>query len=430
MRSTVPARLLAAGPLLVLLGVTASACDPSTGPDGSGPPAEITELPRALSVTETRVLDAANDFGFDLLGELNADAPAANLFVSPLSAHMALGMALNGAHGGTFDAMRDALGFAAGADLVEINQAYVNLLDLLMGLDESVEFELANSVWYEQTFPFRDSFLDAVRAAFGARVEGMDFRDPAAPGVINAWVDEQTRGRIDKLVDAIDPAEVMLLLNAIYFKGDWRVGFDPDRTYDAPFHLDGGGTVPVPMMVRDKAELLSGHTGSAQIVDLPYGGGAFRMTIVLPEETRGLSDVLAGLDGARWSEWMSSLSSGEAGVELPRFQMEWSENLNDALKRMGMTPAFQPGVADFGGMLADGFDPQAAGTDLHITKVKQKTFIDVNEEGTEAAAATSVGIGVTSAPLTIRVDRPFLFALRERLSGTVLFVGLMRDPAQ
>ncbi len=420
---------------IVLAGVTAlPGCGSSpTDPGGEGAPELIAQLPRLLSAGEQGLISANNRFAFPLLAELLDADPGKNLFFSPLSAHMALGMAMNGAQGTTLAAMRDALGFGGAPggqppSIEEMNAAYSALLQLLEGLDPAVEIEVANSVWHRPTFPFRQAYLDRVRTAFDAVVQALDFDDPSAPTTINNWVSGKTNGRITRMLDSIDPAEVMFLLNAIYFKGDWRVKFDRDLTRDAPFHLEGGGSRTVKMMVRERAELLTANHGTFQLVDLPYGGAAFRMTILLPASGVTLSSALDGLDAERWSALVSGLATADVPVEMPRFRLEWEKQLKDVLVALGMGVAFMPGAADFGLMLEEGFDPQQPGTDLHITRVKQKTFVEVNEEGTEAAGATSVGVGVTSVPTPVVVDRPFLFAIRERLSGTLLFVGAVYDP--
>ena len=412
---------------ILVLAVTG--CQDPAGPEGGSEP--ITELPRTLTIGERDLIGASNLFGFSLLGELRDAAPDENLFYSPLSAHIALGMALAGARDSTYDAMATTLGFVEGGatpPLEEINASYESLAQLLLGLDPVVEIGIANSAWYEQTFPFRASYLSTVREVFDARVDPLDFGDPGAAGTINSWVDSATNGRIQKMLDQIDPGEVLFLLNAIYFKGQWTEQFDPDHTGDAQFHLLDGSTKTVRMMVRNDGELGYRWEPDLEIVDLPYGGGAFRMTIVLPRPDLPIGEVIDGLDAAQWDTWTTNLSESHSPVHLPRFTLEWEKSLNDVLKAIGMEIAFAPGRADFGGMLQEGFDPQAMGTDLHITRVKQKSFIAVNEEGTEAAAATSVGIGVTSAPIPVVVDRPFLLAIRERLSGTILFMGVILDP--
>lgn len=413
----------------MLLLLAATGCQDPTGPGEGADP--ITKLPRTLTIGERDLIGASNRFGFSLLGKLRDADPSENLFYSPLSAHIALGMALVGARDSTYDAIATTLGFAdqgTPPPLEEINTSYESLSELLLRLDPSVEIGIANSAWYERVFPFRAEYLSMVERVFDARVDSLDFGDPAAPGVINSWVDSATNGRIDKMLEEINPGEVLVLLNAIYFKGQWTHRFDPEDTRDATFHLSDGGTKSVRMMVRDEGTFGHRWDPDQEIIDLPYGGGAFRMTIVLPRADLSIEDVIVGLDAARWDAWTSDLPEADVPVHLPRFTLEWEKSLNDVLKALGMEIAFSPGRADFGGMLEDGFDPQATGTDLHITRVKQKSFVDVNEEGTEAAAATSVGVGVTSAPLPVVVDRPFLLAIRERLSGTILFLGVVLDP--
>lgn len=421
--SPVP-QLLVPG-LLVL-----AACGQATGP-GDGPE-PIEELPRELTADERLVVDASNRFGFDLLSRINSTEPGVNHFTSPLSAHAALSMAMAGARDSTLDAMRETLGFSGSGpapSLEAILASYSGLADLLLELDGRVEIGIANSVWMDEGFPFDEAYVSAVRDAFDARVEGLDFDDPSAPDAINRWVDEATRGRIPTMLESIDPLEVLFLLNAIYFEGEWTDRFDSANTADAPFTRDDGTTSTVPMMRRDAGEFALRRGADATIADLPYGGGAFRYTIVLPPEGTPLADFVAELDAELWDGWIAELSGSDAPVHMPKFTLEWERPLNAYLEAMGMGIAFSAGRADFGDMLADDVDAAVPGTDLHITRVKQKSFLAVDEEGTEAAAATSVGVGVTSAPTPVVVDRPFLLAIRERLSGTIFFLGTITDPA-
>lgn len=413
---------------LVLAALLLAGCNGATDPDGAADPIE--ELPRALTADEQAVIEASNRFGFAMVAELYGADPGANLFTSPLSAHAALSMALTGARDSTLDAMRETLGFGDGdaPSIDAIRESYAGLSDLLLDLDPRVELAIGNAAWLDETFPFRAAWVDGVAEAFDARTQAVDFADPALPGEINDWVDEATAGRITEMVESLDPNEVLMLLNAIYFKGQWTDQFDPDDTRDAPFILPDGSTKTVQMMVRGEGELDVYRGPDALVADLPYGGGVFRFTVVLPPEDGSLADLVAGLDDARWNTWMAGLAEDDVPVHMPRFTLEWEKELKDALESLGMGIAFVAGRADFGGMLAEGFDPQATGTDLHITRVKQKSFLTVNEEGTEAAAATSVGVGVTSAPMPVVVDRPFLLAIRERLSGTIFFLGAIVDP--
>jgi serine protease inhibitor len=392
-----------------------AACTASTE-ESHGPPPLLTALPRALSPAESRMVNAGNQFGFDLLREARSGTPEDNLFLSPVSVSMALGMTLNGAAGTTFDSMRVALRLA-GAPIEEINQGYRSLIDLLQSLDASSQFQIANSIWAHSGIPFLPAFLTAAQTNFDAEVRALDFHAPATLGTINDWVGTKTNGKIPAILDQISADEVMFLINAIYFKGSWRLAFDPKQTQNAPFQTSDGTVQSVRTMnLRPELQRYSA-TRDFEIVELLYGNGAFAMTIVLPRADRTLADVTEGLDATRWAEWVADLHDREIGLALPRFRLEYQRLLNDDLKALGMGIGFDPLRADFTGM-AD-----VAPERLFITKVTHKTFVDVNEEGTEAAAATSVGIGITSLPPTMQINRPFLFAIRERLTGTILFLG-------
>ncbi len=400
--------------LSLAFSLLAAACaDSPTGPRTT----PITELPRDLTAAEVEVIDAANAFGFGLLKELATEDPGQNLFISPLSASMALGMTLNGAAGSTYDGMLQALSLK-GLSQEEINLTYRSLIDLLDGLDPVVTFQLANSVWARQGYPVLPDFLQRVQEYFDATVESVDFSDPATLGRVNDWVKEETGGKIDKMFDSFPPALVMILLNAIYFKGDWTVSFDLDRTEDGLFFRVDGSERPVKFMYR-RDDWLYLNEAHLQAVELPYGGGAYAMTVILPRSDVSLASLIAGLDADVWRTWTSGLRESDISLFLPRFRMEWEKRLNEALIRMGMVDAFHPGRADFTRLTARG--------GVWVDEVKQKTFVEVNEEGTEAAAATSVTI-IESAGHGVRVDRPFLFVIRERLSGTILFLGAVYDP--
>jgi serpin B len=390
----------------------------------SEPPALITALPRALSGSEQAVIGANNAFGASLLGSVVRSRPDSNVFLSPLSASMALGMTMNGAAGVTFDEMRSALGFPPQLAAADINASYRDLIALLRGLDAKVDFRIANSIWYANEFAaaINQPFLTEAQSFFDARAAGLDFASPAAVTTINDWVKQSTNSRIDRIIDQIRPEIVMILINAIYFKGDWRDGFEPSDTRPESFTTPGGATVQVPMMHRSgkiRAAVVDGRT----VVDMGYGGDAFAMTVILPRDGEQVNALAESLSATFWSS-IGALPQGEVDLAMPKFRMTWEKELSDELKSLGMRQAFVDGGADFSRLSS------SRGRELFIDYVKQKTFVDVNEVGTEAAAVTAVGIGVTSAPvrLTIRVDRPFVFALRERLSGTLLFLGRVVDP--
>lgn len=388
--------------------------------DPVGPPAAIEELPRALSVAEQDVIDASNTFAFDLLREAYVRTDSPNVVLSPLSASMALGMTMNGADGATYDEMHAMLGFGA-MTRDEVNHAYRDILDLLLDLDPSVEIAIANSTWAREGFPFLPAFYETITTYFDAEAHVLDFSRPDAPDVINAWVDEQTNGRIDGIIDQIDGDAIMFLLNAVYFKGDWRTQFDPAKTRPAPFQLDGGTSVQVQMMTASDMPVRLGHVDGVQVAELPYGGDAFTMVVALPPEGTPVTELVATLDRATWEGWMASLGElHPADVSVPRFEIEFEQTLNQTLQALGMEAAFDDGRADFS-RLTD-----ASG--VFVKAVKQKTFMRVDEVGTEAAAVTSVEMGVTSVGPNIRLDRPFLLAIRERHSGTILFTGVIGDP--
>jgi serine protease inhibitor len=385
----------------------------------SGPERQIESLPRSLSASEQRLIERNNDFAFHLLREVNRDKRDQNVFISPLSVSMALGMTLNGAATQTYDEMQATLGFA-GLTQEEINTSYKTLLDLLLNLDRRVEMQVANSVWYRQGFPFEATFLDVARTKFRAEVTAADFADPDTKRRINAWVSNATNKRIPTIVDQIRGDDVMFLINAIYFKGTWVKQFERSRTQPDQFTGPGGRRIPVQMMNTD-GRFLYASTPEYQAVDLPYGNGAFTMTIVLPPHGGDVDQLLASLDAERWNGILGSLTESQIHVSLPRFRLEYEQSLNDVLEAMGMRRAFIPGGADFTRM-------SSRGEDLYVSEVLHKTFVEVNEEGTEAAAATKVTISVVSMPPGIRVDRPFVFAIRERFSGTILFQGKIVDP--
>ncbi len=403
--------------LALAFTVALSACG-----DGITSPERITELPRALSSGELALVSAGNSFAVSLLRTVHESNPDSTVFLSPLSASMALGMTLNGAQGATRDQMRSTLGFGA-LSMDEVNRSYEELIELLRGLDPRVDFRLANALFHRNEFAMETAFLDTVRRHFDARVQGLDFAAPAAVTTINGWVKESTGGRIGEIVEApIDPLTMAFLMNAVYFKGDWTRSFDATKTVTGTFHLRDGGTASVRFMVKEDSV---GYREGAgwHAAELSYGGGAWVMDVAVPREGYDLAAVLGALGEILDPDafWPARTMT----VSLPRFQLEWERELNPDLQDLGMRDAFDPDVADFTPMCR-----RALEVGLYVKKVKQKTFLKVDEAGTEAAAVTSVEMGIKSAPSWLRADRPFLLAIRERLSGTVLFAGLIVQAPQ
>ena len=396
------------------------------------PPADITELPRSLTLAERNALQAANEFGLHLLRRLYAarEDAGASVFISPLSVSMSLGMLVNGAGGETFDAMGNVLGLN-GLVIAEANAAYKDLMELLMGLDPSVEFRLANTSWLEEGMRIRRDYKSRVQETFGARIENVRFDESDMANAINGWVAESTEGRVTDLVTPEEFAGLLaLMVNTAYFKGEWSDPFNPVETAMVEFRRADGSTVTVPMMRQALDARVGGGEDYGEdyvAVDLPYGGGAFSMMVVVPVGDGTLAQLVRGMDGARWQELVDGLR-GEARTEvrLPRFELSYEKVLNDVLKAMGMEVAFDRFNADFGWILGNA-DPRAFSGVPHIGWMKQKTFVKVDEEGTETAAATGTAFAASGISV-LQADRPFLFAIREQLSGTILFVGTVSDP--
>ena len=400
-----------------LLMTTLAACGQGSSP--TGPEPLIESLPRPLTQVETGIIDAGNQFTFDLFREAVRALPAdSNAFLSPFSASMALGMAMNGAAGSTLQAMQEALR-VGGMPLGDINQGYHGLLDLYTSIDRTTELLVANSVWVDQGFPVRPEFLASAREFFSAEARTLDLQTEGLVA-INAWVREKTREKIPTLLEQINSDEIAFLVNAIYFKGKWRLPFDPERTTPQAFLGAGGVSHNVPTMTMDEKIRYASRPGYAA-ADLLYGNGAFAMTILLPDEGSTPASVLATLTPASWRQLDTEYNEARVMLSLPKFKLEYRRSLVEDLKALGMGIAFDQTQADFSGIAS------VAPERLYLTQVLQKAFVEVNEEGTEAAAATAVGVGVTSMPPSFIVNRPFLFIIRERLSGTSLFMGQVNE---
>ena len=417
-----PTLILGLASLLAVAG-----CGEPTGP---GTPAPLTELPRDLSPAEAQVIQGSNRFAFDFLGALVEGREGENVFTSPLSASMAFGMAMNGADGNTWTQMRDVLGFG-GLEEEAINASYLGLIALLRDLDPAVTFELGNSMWARDDLPVLPEFRSRLETWFDAEARTLDFGDPASVDVINDWVADATEGRIQDLLDEIPADMVLYLVNAIYFQGDWRSRFEEGRTAPGPFTTLDGATAQVDFMSTESG-FRSVQEAGVSVVELPYGADAWSAVAVLPPPTADPVAFVRDLTPARWQGWMTALAgrpiqgdSGSAGrlvLRIPKLELEWKAELNQAMIDLGMTDAFSPMHANLG---------RITGTpNLYIMEALQKTFLKMDEKGTEAAAATSVGIGIVSMPPTISFDRPYVLAIRERLTGTILFLGLIGNPVE
>jgi serine protease inhibitor len=409
--------------LILACTALAAACAGSTEPQPV--PALITTLPRALSGTEQAAASATTSFGLALFRTVNArTARDSNLALSPVSASLALGMLMNGAEGTTLDQVRATLGFGT-TQLADVNTAYKALIPLLATLDPSVKMTFANAAWFDISSPPSAGFTQRLGDTFGARVASAPFAAPSTVTAINDWVSAATNARITKIVERFNGNDIAILINATYFKGKWRSQFKPAQTHSAPFTTGPSATTPVQMMSTESGLARVGALTDGTVVgELPYGGDAFVMNIVMPPVGR-LEALTDTLSAAGWRAALATLpvQSRTMLVQLPKFRLETNRELRVDLAAMGMPRPFAN--AELNPMFS------TPSTDRFVSSVLQKVFVDVNEEGTEAAAVTSVTIGKTSVSPTpsLIVDRPFLFAIRDRLTGTILFIGKILKPA-
>ncbi|MFO7722778.1 MAG: serpin family protein [Bacteroidales bacterium] len=371
-----------------------------------------------LSLQGKMLVSASNDFAFRIFRETElSTAVEENVMISPLSISFALGMTLNGANSSTFDSIRQVLGFDQ-LTMHDINYNYKQLVPFLVNADPTTTLKIANSIWYKTGFTPEQPFLDTCSHYFNATVSQLDFSNPASLNTINNWVAGNTNNKITQLLSSLKPEDVMYLINAVYFKGNWTVKFDPSETKQAAFFKTSGQTNVATMNGKNTYKFYSNNDFT--MLELDYGQTNFAMDLLLPNSGKDLTDILQQLDAANFDNWTQNLNTIEdMKIAIPKFKFEYEKSLNEILSAMGMGVAFTE-FADFSGI--------STTLPLLITEVKHKTFVDVNEEGTEAAAATSVGIGYTSMPPSFIADHPFLFIIRERDTNTVLFIGKVCDP--
>ena len=363
------------------------------------------------------MIKQSNSFGIDLFREA-AHNYEDNMMLSPLSASTALSMLLNGCDGETYTQIRGMLGYDA-LSLDEINENYNSLVGQLLTVDPDVQLSLANSVWYRQDFNVKQNFLERMSAAYQAKVSDLDFSSPSAVTTINNWAKDNTHGKIEKVLDEINPNAVMFLMNALYFKGDWTYQFDKALTTQQLFYPQNSDPKNVEMMRSEMPfRLYSG--ADLRAIELPYGQQNFAMVIILPDGP--LDGYLESFSGEQWKEITASLDEikpTSSEVSLPKFRFDYEKILNQQLQSLGMTDAFISGIANLSG-ISDEM--------IFVNFVKQNTFVDVNEQGTEAAAVTTIEIDYTSMPESFIVDKPFIFAIRERTTNTLLFIGKVEMP--
>lgn len=371
---------------------------------------------------ETSLVTAYNTFGFRLFAHLAEEDNGKNIFISPFSIAVTLAMTYNGTANETQRAMARTLGFEK-LDLTAVNTATAGLLTALQNPDPQVQLAIANSLWAGRPWPIQAAFVERCRDQYRAEVRNVDFTAPETAGMINGWVKHQTRDKIDQLIKPADlnPLTMLILLNAIYFKGSWSKQFDPVATREADFHLPDGRRKRVRMMYQT-GEYRYYEDGTRQAVSLPYGSGRVSMVLFLPRRESSLSEFQAQLTTVTWRKWLNDFHQTSGNVALPRFKIEYEQQLNESLTALGLGIAFSD-KADFGNL---------SNEPACLSVVRHKAFVEVNEEGTEAAAATAVVIRALSMapsrPFQLTFDRPFFCAIVDNQTGAILFMGSIVDP--
>jgi serine protease inhibitor len=379
--------------------------------------------PAASPTDEQRLTQADTGFAFHLLKEIAKEQPEKNIFISPCSASSVLQMVCNGAGGKTREEMQQVLG-TSGLTLAAMNQANANLSQSLNSGSSNVVLNSANAIWYRKGISIKPEFISCNREFYQAKVDGLDFNDPASAGIMNGWVNQITHGRIPSIVSGpINPLARLFLANAVYFKGGWSIPFEPKDTKDRAFHLRGGRQKNLAMMLRS-GDFPYRQGPGYQSVQLRYKAWNLAMYVFLPDISSNPEKLLALMNGDNWQEIAPpGFSERKGTLVLPRFKLEYSVDLKAPLRRLGLKHAFEN--ADFSGMCDE---------PVFISEAKQKTFVEVNEAGTEAAASTMMEatLGIETdppKPFEMIVDRPFLVVIHHRASNTILFMGVIFDPA-
>jgi serine protease inhibitor len=374
----------------------------------------------------SQLVAANNGFGFNLFRQLQALTPSQNknLVISPQSIAIALAMTRNGTSESTLAEITKVLEFNQ-LDATTIDASYAKLLTTLKTADPDVQLAIANSLWVNQNVTLKKPFISNVQQFYQAEISNLDFANPTAKNVINKWVEQKTVNKIPKIINSTSPEDALYLINAIYFKGNWTKQFDPSLTTEQDFYSQPN--VPKPQtMMNQTGDYRYYANDQFQAIRLPYGKNAeLGMYIFLPKETSNLKQFNQQLTDDNWQEWLSQMRSQQGTITLPRFKLEYETQLNDVLMSLGMKKIFTPSQADFSQM-----------TDISVAldSIKHKTFIEVNEEGTEATGVTSIGIRITSAisqkskPFTMNVNRPFFFAIRDDITETIIFMGNVVEP--
>lgn len=377
------------------------------------------------SEKSVKIIAADNQFGYELFKLINTtQTEPANTMISPMSVSLALAMVYNGAEGNTRLQMEQML-HKLNLTPTDINQSYKDLVSSLISHDPKVELSISNAIFYRKSFSIKNEFISTNQNFYQAEVSGLDFSKTSETlNAVNGWVNNKTKGKIDKIIERVDADDIMYLLNAIYFNGEWKYRFDTKETNDLPFTLNNNSIIQTPtMMIENKFAFLD--QPDFQLLELPYGSGKYSMLIFLPASGKNTNNVISLLNPENVTSWIENMTEQKKQVFLPKFEFKFENSLVDELKALGMTDAFNEAKANLSGI--------SEAAQLIISEVMHKSYIKVDERGTEAAAVTGITVGVTSAGPdlnTFRVDRPFVFAIREKDTNAILFIGKVLNPQQ
>ncbi len=377
------------------------------------------------------VVNANNDLGMKIFSRLAAGETGKNMMISPLSISIAMAMVTNGATGESLDEMKNVLGFGE-MELPDVNEQFAQLIASLVEADKDLVLEIADSVWMDDVFApdVKQDFVDVLTEFYDAAFFTEDFQDEATVGKINSWVSEKTHEKIDKVIDEIGPNTIMYLINAVYFKAAWTTSFNKESTYEGTFMLSGGSEGKADYMgfsydqeVPDFYSYSSewGDENGYSVVRLPYGRGVFAFYGIVPtyDNKSNIDDFIAKIAENGFDSYISQLEERSFPVQLPKYKFAYEKSLVDVFKSLGMEKAFAEGA-----LMNIAEEPHAP----FISDIYHKTFIDVNEEGTEAAAVTVVEVGENAMPSGFFATRPFVFVIRDDRTGSVLFIGKVENP--
>lgn len=411
----------------LLAGLTA----PSGSPVQQGGESSGSAVDPNADTDATSALDAVNAFSWKLYNEILAESGSGNAMVSPLSVHLALDMALNGAAGETAAEMQRALA-ADGITLDALNAGMRQWLETL-SVEGAAKWSVANSIWVDSRYDVSKAFLEKGALNYLADAWTLDFTNPETVDEINGWVKDRTNGKIDGILDKIGEDVRMYLINAVWFKADWEKPFTQASTMPGTFHASAGD-IETPFMHTTGGMTTLDPRGAGEAASkiaagilMPYTDERFTFVALLPAEGTTAREMAAALDQTTFASLLASRLEEQVELALPKFETRYETELTTAMQALGMKSAFEASSADFSGISAGG------AKELFISAIRHKTYIRVDEKGTEAAAATSVEMSLTSMPVIerqISFDRPFLYAVLDAQNGMPLFMGVMENPAE